>query len=90
MQPPPTEIIPSYTLARQWFRLPAMPAFSYRFTAGFYNPGPLTYNIQSLAKRRRLRNTSIPAKLIIQPWPWPQIVVSPALVIQQPDYDLPV
>lgn len=63
------------------------PAFSYRFTAGLYNPGPLTYNIQSLARNAAgCGDTSIPAKLIIQPWPWPQIVVSPALVIQQPDY----
>ncbi|MBL7738767.1 MAG: PKD domain-containing protein [Chitinophagaceae bacterium] len=63
------------------------PAFSYNFQTGLYNAAPVEYNIQALAQNAAgCGDTSWIGKMIIQPLPWPGIVVSPSVVIQQPDY----
>jgi hypothetical protein len=61
--------------------------FSYNFQAGLYNPGPVEFNVQALAQNSAgCGDTSWTGKMIIMPLPHPGIVVSPALVLQQPDY----
>jgi hypothetical protein len=61
--------------------------FSYNFQTGLYNTSPVEFNIQALAQNiAGCGDTSWIGKMIIQPLPHPGIVVSPSLVIQQPDY----
>jgi PKD repeat protein len=61
--------------------------FQHAFTTDLYNHTPIEYSIQSLATNQAgCGDTSLSARLIVQPLPWPHIAVSPSLVIQQPDY----
>lgn len=61
--------------------------FTYRFETPLNNSSPVVYNIQALAQNSAgCGDTSLASQLIVQPLPWPKIVVSPSLVIQQPDY----
>jgi PKD repeat protein len=62
--------------------------FSYHFQTPLHNTSPVEYTIQALALNSAgCGDSSMASKLIVQPLPWPSIVVSPSLVIQQPDYE---
>jgi PKD repeat protein len=61
--------------------------FTYNFHTVLTNPSVAVFNIQALAQNLAgCGDTSLAGKLIIQPLPYPSILVSPSLVIQQPDY----
>lgn len=61
--------------------------FNYNFHTALNNTAPVEFNVQALAQNiAGCGDTSWLGKMIIQPLPWPGIVVSPSLVIQQPDY----
>jgi PKD repeat protein len=61
--------------------------FHHNFNTGAFNSSPVEYTVQSLAQNQAgCGDTSLMGKMIIQPWPWPHIDVSPSYVLQQPDY----
>ncbi len=61
--------------------------FSHRFIEAMNNKTPKEFSVRALAQNvAGCGDTSLSGKLIIQPWPWPHIEVSPSLIIQQPDY----
>lgn len=61
--------------------------FSYNFQAPLNNTLPVEFIIQALAENTAgCGDTSLAGKLIIHPLPYPKIVVTPSVVLQQPDY----
>ncbi|MEI9943771.1 MAG: PKD domain-containing protein [Chitinophagaceae bacterium] len=61
--------------------------FTRRFQVPLTNATPAEFIIRALAENPAgCGDTSLPGKVIVQPLPWPGIVVSPSLVQQQPDY----
>jgi hypothetical protein len=62
--------------------------FNHTFHSGLHNAAPVEFNIRALAQNiAGCGDTSMLGKFIIQPLPYPGIVVNPSLVIQQPDYE---
>lgn len=62
--------------------------FSYRFQAPLNNALPEEFSIKVVAQNlAECGDTSLAAKMIIQPLPVPTISVSPLVVLQQPDYE---
>jgi hypothetical protein len=61
--------------------------FAHHFFVALNNTIPEEFAVQALAQNvAGCGDTSLSGKLIVQPLPYPQIDVSPSLVIQQPDY----
>lgn len=61
--------------------------FGYHFQTSLDNAVPVEFNVQALAQNvAGCGDTSWLGKMVIQPLPFPGIVVSPSVVIQQPDY----
>jgi PKD repeat protein len=62
--------------------------FNYRFQAPLNNESPEEYRIKAVAQNlAECGDTSLAAKVIVQPLPIPSIQVSPLVVLQQPDYE---
>jgi hypothetical protein len=61
--------------------------FTHQFITPLTNTVPVEYRIQALAQNAAgCGDTSLAGKLIVQPLPFPKIVVAPSVVLQQPDY----
>jgi PKD repeat protein len=61
--------------------------FTYNFQTPLYNTVPVDYAVQALAENATgCGDTSWTGKMTVQPLPYPGIVVTPSVVIQQPDY----
>jgi hypothetical protein len=61
--------------------------FNHRFSAAENNDVPRDFVVKALAQNiGGCGDTSIAGQLIVQPLPHPHIVVSPSLVIEQPNY----
>jgi hypothetical protein len=61
--------------------------FTYHFQVPTNNTSPVEFTIRALAENAAgCGDTSVSRKLVVQPLPWPDITVSPSVVLQQPDY----